>query len=138
LQSWITQAQYAVPQQPLFIGARLRALQEEMSRIEADLRRAPNEATLAPIHAEIMRLQTEIEQLRQRQTELNEQIGATQFQYAEADRKPKRVDEKSAAAQARQRQTRLAECSQRTNNTGSTMAKHILLVPNQSFQIGTE
>jgi DNA sulfur modification protein DndD len=113
LQNWITQAQYAVPQQTLFIGERLRALQEELSRIEADLRRAPDESTLAPIHAEIMRLQTELEQLRQRQTELNEQIGATQFQRAEADRKLKRIGEKFAAAHARQRQTQLAERSRR-------------------------
>jgi len=113
LQSWITQAQHAVPQQTLFIGARLRALQEELSRIEADLRRAPDEATLEPIHAEIMGLQTELEQLRHRQAELNEQIGARQFQRAEADRKLRRVSEKFAAAQARQRQTQLAERSRR-------------------------
>src|SRR5262249_44246892 len=113
LQSWITQAQHAVPQQTLFIGDRLRGLQGELSRIEADLRRAPDEATLAPIHAEIMRLQTELEQLRQRQTELNEQIGAAQFQRAEADRKLRRVSEKFAAAHARKRQTQLAERSRR-------------------------
>jgi DNA sulfur modification protein DndD len=113
LQSWITQAQHAVPQQTAFIGERLRALQEEQSRIEADLRRVPDEATLSPIHAEITRLQTEIEQLRRQQTELNEQIGAAQFQHTEAARKLERISEKFAAAQARQRQTQLAERSRR-------------------------
>lgn len=113
LQGWITQAQHVVPQQTSFIGERLRALQEEQSRIEADLRRAPDEDTLAPIHAEITRLQTELEQLRQRQDELKEQIGATQFQHTETGRKLKHISEKFAAAQARQRQTRLAERSRR-------------------------
>ncbi len=113
LQSWITQARHVVPQQTAFIGERLRALQEEQSRIEADLRRAPDEDTLATIHAEITHLQTELEQLRQRQGELKEQIGATQFQHTETRRKLERISEKFAAAQARQRQTRLAERSRR-------------------------
>ncbi|MCI0336726.1 MAG: DNA sulfur modification protein DndD [Acidobacteria bacterium] len=113
LQSWITQVQHSVPQQTSFIGERLRALQEEQTRIEADLRRVPDEATLAPIHAEITRLQTELEELRLRQSELNEQIGAAQFQRAEAARKLERVSEKFATVQARQRQTQLAERSRR-------------------------
>ena len=113
LQSWITQAQHIVPQQTAFIGARLRALQEEQSRIEADLRCAPDEATLAPIHAEITRLQTDLEQLRQQQTELDEQIGAARFQHTETRRKLERINEKFAAAKARQRQTQLAERSRR-------------------------
>ncbi len=113
LQSWITQAQHVVPQQTSFIGERLRALQEEQSRIEADLRRAPDEVTLAPIHAEITRLQTELEQLRLQQGELKEQTGATQFQHTETRRKLERIGEKFAAAQARQRQTQLAERSRR-------------------------
>lgn len=113
LQSWITQAQHVVPQQTSFIGARLRALQEEQSRIEADLRRAPDEVTLAPIHAEIMRLQAELKQLRQRRGALKEQAGATQFQGTETRRKLERINEKFAAAQARQRQTQLAERSRR-------------------------
>ncbi len=113
LQTWIAQAQHVVPQQTSFIGERLRALQEEQSRIEADLRRAPDEVTLAPIHDEIMRLQTELEQLRQQQGELKEQTGATQFQHTETRRKLERISEKFAAAQARQRQTQLAERSRR-------------------------
>jgi DNA sulfur modification protein DndD len=61
LQGWITQTQHALPQQTSFIGERLRALQEEQTRIEADLRRVPDDATLAPIHVELTRLQTALE-----------------------------------------------------------------------------
>lgn len=114
LQDWITQVQHTVPQQTAFVGQRLRALQEDQARIEADLRRVPDEATLAPIHAEITRLQKELERHRRQQSELDEQIGAAQFQRTEAVRKLERIGEKSAAAQARQQQTQLAERSRRT------------------------
>lgn len=113
LQNWITQVTHVVPQQTSFIGERLRALQEEHSRIEADLRRVPDEATLAPIHTEITRLQKELDRLRRQQSELDEQTGAAQFQRTEAVRKLERIGEKVAVAQARQRQTQLAERSRR-------------------------
>lgn len=114
LQNWISQAEHVIPQQTSFIGDRLRALQEEQARIEADLRRVPDEATLAPIHAEITRLQTELAQLRRQNNEIVEKIGAAQFQRTEAIRKLERITEKFAIAQARQRQVQLAEHSRRT------------------------
>jgi DNA sulfur modification protein DndD len=113
LQGWIAQVQHVVPQQTAFLGERLRVLQEEQSQIEADLRRVPDETVLAPIHAEIARLQKELGHLRRRQTELNEQIGALQFKRSDAARKFERVSEKFAAIQSRQRQTQLAERSRR-------------------------
>ncbi|HEX8999493.1 MAG TPA: DNA sulfur modification protein DndD [Blastocatellia bacterium] len=113
LQGWITQARHAVPQQTDFLGERLRALQTEQAQLDADLRRVPDDAALSPLHEEITRLQTELNQLRRQQTELNEQTGARQFQLNDTVRKLERVREKLAAAQSRQRQTQLAEQSRR-------------------------
>ena len=113
LQDWIGQAHHAVPQQTAFLGERLRSLQEEQANLEADLQCVPDEATLAPIHAELTRLQNELEQLRRQQSELDEKIGAAQTQQADIARKLERITEKFAAAKARQQQTQLAERSRR-------------------------
>jgi DNA sulfur modification protein DndD len=102
LQNWIAQVQQVVPQQTSFLGDRLRVLQEEQAQHEADLRRVPDEVTLAPIHAEITRLQKELEKVRQQQTELDEYIGAIQFQHTDAARKLERVNENFSAARAHQ------------------------------------
>ena len=90
-------------------------MQTEQAQLDADLRRVPDEAALSPQHEEITRLQTELTQLRRRQTELDEQTGARQFQLNDTVRKLERVREKLAAAQSRQRQTQLAEQSRRGN-----------------------
>jgi len=86
LRKWISQAIRDIPQQVQLLGARLRTLKEEKRRIETDLQRAPDDAVLAPIHAEISRLRGILSEKQKRQTALNEHIGSLQFQRDEKRR----------------------------------------------------
>ncbi len=111
LRDWIAQALHTVPQQVQALGDRLRALRAERRRIEIDLQRAPDDEVLVPIHAEIARLEAALAEVRQRQSVLDKQIGALQFQRDERARQLQRAAEQLAAAQAKERQLELAERS---------------------------
>ncbi|MCZ7570923.1 MAG: DNA sulfur modification protein DndD [Ardenticatenaceae bacterium] len=111
VQSWIAQVLQSVPQQARAFGERLRALRAERERIEKDLQRAPDEATLAPIHVEITRLEQELLDLQQRQTRLDEQIAKVQFQHDEQSRRRERIADELSKAQALERHVALAERS---------------------------
>lgn len=86
LRRWIPQVVHDVPKEVQFLGRKLRATKEELRRIEADLQRAPDEAILAPIHAEISRLRGILLTKQKRHAALNEQIGSLQFQRDEKQR----------------------------------------------------
>jgi DNA sulfur modification protein DndD len=111
LQAWIAQALHSVPQQATALGERLRDLKRERRRIDEDLRRAPDDEALAPIHAEIERLQTEIDVVQRRQKELSEKLGALNFQREERARQLRRADEELTDVQSGERQMDLAERS---------------------------
>jgi len=111
LQKWIAQALHAVPEQVQVLGQRLRELRAERSRIEIDLQRAPDDELLAPIHAEIMRLEAALAEVRQQRRSLDEQIGALRFQHDEQARQRQRAAEQLATIQANERQLALAEQS---------------------------
>ncbi len=111
LQEWIIQVLYAVPQQVQMLGGRLRELRAEQHRIETDLRRAPDDEILAPIHAEIKRLEAALADVKRRQAALNEQIGALRFRREEQARELQRAADQLAAAQANERRLSLARRS---------------------------
>ncbi|SRR5579875_20649 len=109
LQQWITQALQAIPQQIQDLGKRLRKLREEQRRIDADLQRAPDDDTLAPIHAEISRLRAMESEKQRRQNILNEKIGSLQFQRNEKFRLLERAVEQYEKARDVEKQLILAE-----------------------------
>lgn len=111
LQGWIAQALHSVPRHVESSAERLRELQTERHRIEEDLRRAPEDEALAPIHATIERLQTSLVQTRQRQTALSEELGALRFRREEQERQLRRAAEQLQEAQASERQSVLAKRS---------------------------
>lgn len=111
LQNWITQALHTLPQQVQDLGQRMRVLRSECQRIEEDLGRVPDDEILAPIHAEIMRLEAALTDLQRQQKALNEQMGALQFQRDEQARQIQHAADQLAAAQAGERQLALAERS---------------------------
>jgi DNA sulfur modification protein DndD len=114
LQGWLTQAVEVVPKQVKAIGVRLRELQEEKRKIASDIKRAPDEAALAPIHAEITRLQGSLGNVQQRQAELNAEKGALQFRYDDAERQLQRARGEFEKARLGEKQLMLAERSRAT------------------------
>jgi DNA sulfur modification protein DndD len=111
LQEWIAQALHTVPQQVQALGARLRALQAERRQIERDLQRAPDDELLAPLRAEIARLETALADVRKQQVVLNDRITKLEFQRDEQARQLQRTADELAIAQAHERQLALAERS---------------------------
>lgn len=86
LQGWIAEATGSIPGQIAEIGERLRELQEERHRLEADIRRAPDDCALTHLHAEVALLESKIEEIEREQKELSERTGAVKFQHSEAER----------------------------------------------------
>jgi DNA sulfur modification protein DndD len=111
LRDWIAQALHSVPKQAEFLGGRLQKLKAERRSIEKDLRRAPEDEALAPIHAEIERLQKSLGELQQRQKQHSEKLGAFRYQREDRARQHERVGTELQEAQAGERQTGLAERS---------------------------
>jgi DNA sulfur modification protein DndD len=113
LYSWVTETVNVTAPQARSLGERLAQLREERRSLEEELARAPAEEILAPIHAEILRLQSSLEELQTRRTALDKRLGALQFQSDEQARRHQRAVEQFQAAQASERQLFLAERSKR-------------------------
>jgi DNA sulfur modification protein DndD len=111
LRQWIAQVLQTIPQQVQSLGNRLRSLKEEQRNIEVELKRAPDDAILAPIHAEIARLQELLNNKRRRHAKLNEQIGSLRFQLDEKLRTLKSAIEQYEKAQKNEKQLKWAEQS---------------------------
>jgi DNA sulfur modification protein DndD len=113
LQNWIAQALQVIPPQVEFLGGRLRAFRFNRAKIEADLRRVPDEKALVPMHAELTRLQESLDAARRQVAELHEQAGALQYRRNEQARSLERVSQKLAEAQSTEKQLALAEHSKK-------------------------
>lgn len=83
---WISSVLRDVPQEVQTLGKKLHAIKKEQRKVTADLQKAPNEAALAPIHAEITRLQGVLLDSQRRRDSLNAKIGSLQFQREEKQR----------------------------------------------------
>lgn len=111
LQNLITQSLFAVSQAAQILCGELRVLQSEQSQINKELSRAPDNEEVAPIHAEILRLQGSIDELRQQLAELNNHIGALKFQRQEHTRHLQQAVDQLHKSQANERKFAVAERS---------------------------
>lgn len=109
LHNWISQTFRAIPEQIKTLCDNLRSLQNEQRQTESELQKAPDDDVLAPLHAEIVRLQTDLQTKSKQQAGLSEQIGALQYQREEHTRNLQRVDEELRKAQANEQRLKLAE-----------------------------
>ncbi|MFL6335420.1 MAG: DNA sulfur modification protein DndD [Pyrinomonadaceae bacterium] len=111
LQNLITQSLFAIPQAAEILCKDLKGLQSEQSHINKELSRAPDNEDIAPMHAEILRLQESIDDIRQQLTELNNQIGALRFQRQEHTRHLQQAVDQLHKSQANERKFAVAERS---------------------------
>jgi DNA sulfur modification protein DndD len=111
LQSWISEALYTVPDQARTICSKLVDLQTEARKTKTDLQCVPDENAIAPIHAEILRLESILDGLRMQQVALGEQIGAVTLRRDQEQKKLQTLEEKLSKAQASERRIQLADKS---------------------------
>ncbi len=111
LQGWISQVLQAVPEQARTICNKLEGLHTEARKTKADLQRVPDENAIAPIHAEILRLENVLDGLRTQQALLGEEIGVLEFKRDQEQKKLQTLEEKLSKAQASERRLALADKS---------------------------
>jgi DNA sulfur modification protein DndD len=111
LQSWISQALQAVPEQARTICNKLSILQSEARETKADLQRVPDENAIAPIHAEIVRLEGVLDGLRTQQAVLGEEIGVVESRRDQEQKRLQILEQKLSKAQASKWRIELADKS---------------------------
>jgi len=111
LQSWISQALQTVPEQARTVCNKLAGLQAEARKTKADLQRVPDENAIAPIHAEILRLEAILDGLRTQQAVLGEEIGVVELRRDQEQKKLQTLEEKLTKGQASERRIELADKS---------------------------
>jgi len=111
LSRWIEQAVHIVPEQVHVLAIRLKRLREERERIQADLKRAPEEKVLASLYEEIGGIENALSDVRQRQAAVVEKIGALQFQRNDQERALKQAHDEFVSAQSAERELALAHRS---------------------------
>lgn len=110
-QEWIRQAMGEVRTQIAASTKILRALQEEERQISAELNRAPEEDALAPLHAEIEQLQTQLSDLVRQQGEKSGELSKLQYLRDESERIYNKAVETFTKAQKAAQKLVLAERS---------------------------
>lgn len=111
LQGWVIQATGEVPALVASRTALLRELREEARRIDAELHRAPDNDALAPIHAEVERLNGELAELQRRDNDQTLAIARLQFECEEKERLYNRAVEEFTTAQKTWQKLALADRS---------------------------
>jgi len=111
LQEWIRKATQEVPHHVEELSLRLRALQTEARAVDAELGRAPDDAVLAPIHAEIERLNADLADVQRQQAGKSAQMASLQFAREEKQRLYHRAVEEFTSAQKTRQRLALAERS---------------------------
>lgn len=111
LQGWITQSLDTIPREAERRGKRLQELASERDEIKSDLQRAPDEELLAPIHAEISRVESELSCIRDDSRRLSERIGALEFRRDEKARQIDGLAKDIQAAQVGRKKVELAQLS---------------------------
>ncbi len=109
LQGLISQVLQTVPSQAEQIGDQLRKLGQEQRRLELDLRRAPSDEILIPIHDRIAQLNQAWQSTQKQLNLLREQTGATQYQRTEQARQMQRGIEQLTEVQANEQQLVLTQ-----------------------------
>lgn len=113
LKSWIDQVSHAVPIEVSVLGKQIREFREEQRRIEADIKRAPDEQVLAPIHQEIGRLEHELAIIRQQRTKLDQELGGIKSRLEGATRQHEQALEQRRLFEAGENRLELAQRAQR-------------------------
>lgn len=111
LQSWIAEALQTIPGQARTICNKLASLQTDARKTKTDLQRVPDENAIAPIHAEILRLESVLDGLRAQQAALGEEIRVAESQRDQGQRRLQTLEEKLSKAQACERRLALADKS---------------------------
>jgi DNA sulfur modification protein DndD len=111
LQSWISQTLQTIPEQARTICNKLADLQTEERKTRANLQRVPDENAIAPIHTEILRLESILDGLRTQQAVLGEEMGVVRVQRDQEERKLQTLQEKLRKAQMSERRLALADKS---------------------------
>jgi DNA sulfur modification protein DndD len=111
LQSWISQALQTVPEQARTVCNKLASLQTNARKTKTDLQRVPDENAIAPIHAEILRLESILDGLRTQEAALGEEIGVAESQRDQGQKRLQTLEEKLSKAQASERRIALADKS---------------------------
>ncbi len=111
LEAWISESLFATPDKSRVLTDRLKALQAERHAVKEDMRRAPDDEVLVPHYQEIRELECSINEVQERQSALNQEIGALRFQIEEVKRQLKRAHENFVEAQANERELALAHKS---------------------------
>jgi DNA sulfur modification protein DndD len=113
LQSWITQVLESIPKQVAFLATRLEEFRREQKQLDADLRRVPDEVSLAPIQMEINRLNEEREKIQKERDGLSERRGELKYRLDDKNRKLQAVSDELKKAISSERQVALAERSRK-------------------------
>jgi len=113
IRQWILDSRGAFPQLVMDSGQHLAGLSHERLSILSELNSVPSEDVLAPIHAAILELQTELEHIRKERSTQLEQIGSLQYARDEKARLKNRTVEEFEAAQAADMRLRLVTHSKR-------------------------
>ncbi len=111
IQVWLKQATETLPQHVAILSQRCHELRQERQDLETQIRRAPDEVILQPIHEEIVRVQTELKKVQHENAALNQEIGSLQFRLTEQVRLHVKAEEEVKQLNARHRQHQLAEKS---------------------------
>lgn len=111
LQRWISQALQTLPEQARRTCHKLAELQSEARKTKADLQRVPDENAIAPIHAEILRLEGVLDSLRTQKALLGEEITVVELRRNQEQKKLQTLTEKLGKAQASERRIALADRS---------------------------
>jgi DNA sulfur modification protein DndD len=108
---WLREAAEVVPERIQKLGEGLGALRDEQRQVAIELERAPDDDVLAPIHAALLRLETELHDLNVKQAIEREQIGSLQFRIEEKARQRDRITTELQAVQAASQRLTLADRS---------------------------
>ena len=113
LKDWIGQAVHVIPERMELVSKQLRRLRRERDEIQNELNRSPVDEVLAPIHSQILQLETSLRQLRRKQETLQKEEGSLSFQVKAVTRDLGQVKERLADFASKAQQARLAGRVQR-------------------------
>ena len=113
LETWIEKALEVMPEKAQVIGQRLKELREEKKQIEKELKRAPDEDYLAPIHKRIQEIEEELEKVEADRKRALKEEGSLSFRIEEQEREIERLSAKLKEFSASEEHARMAMKSQR-------------------------
>ena len=108
LRVWLHEALYTVPDKANALLETVERLSEERDRLQADLDRSPDEASIAPLHAEVVALETLIEQKTRSISAAAERVATGRHQLESAERQRNKSGEQLEKFASENRRNELA------------------------------